>query len=160
MRFLSLAPACHCFKPRGTPRQDVKFKCLSLGHAFRAFLKRHRVRNLRKREHVFRRMVSLEDSNTEAKDNSAMAYCIPYFELAGHEIEPESKQTESNSHLTPSAVTLVLPRSKLYSFGIPKFLNSSMDSSLTPLLDEMSKMTRLWCHCVGRKKREKYCDNN
>lgn len=40
MRFLSLAPACHCFKPRGTPRHDVKFKCCSLGQAFRAFLKR------------------------------------------------------------------------------------------------------------------------
>ena len=59
---------------------------------------------------------------------------------------------QSISHLTPSAVTLVLPRSKLYSFGIPKFFSSSMDSSLTPLLDEMSKITRLWCHCVGRQR--------
>ena len=40
IRCLSLAPVCHCFKPRGTPRHDVKFKCLSLGLAFRAFLKR------------------------------------------------------------------------------------------------------------------------
>lgn len=32
--------------------------------------------------------------DTEAKDNSQMAYCVPYFESAGHEmseIEPESK---------------------------------------------------------------------
>ena len=48
MRFLSLSPVCHCFKPRGTPRQDVKFKCVILGHAFKAFLKRQRVRKLRK----------------------------------------------------------------------------------------------------------------
>ena len=33
-----LAPPCHCFRPLGTPRHDVKFKCLSLGLAFKAFL--------------------------------------------------------------------------------------------------------------------------
>lgn len=43
--------------------------------------------------------VSLQDSNTEAKGNSAMADCIPYFELAGHESEPETDNQTLTLHL-------------------------------------------------------------
>lgn len=53
---------------------------------------------------------------------------------------------EVSTHLTPSAVTFVLLRSKLYNLGIPEFFNSTIDSSLTPLLEEMSKISKLWCH--------------
>ena len=53
---------------------------------------------------------------------------------------------EVSTYLTPSAVTFVLLRSKLYSLGIPEFFNSTIDSSLTPLLEEMSKISKLWCH--------------
>lgn len=63
---------------------------------------------------------------------------------------------EVSTHLTPSAVTFVLLRSKLYSLGIPEFFNSTIDSSLTPLLEEMSKISKLWCH--WNKKRCKQVD--
>lgn len=87
MRFLSLAPACHCFKPRGTPRHDVKFKCCSLGQAFRAFLKRE-TESERKEENDHLRV---EMSWNHYYFYLLVNKCVPYFELAGDEIEAESK---------------------------------------------------------------------
>ena len=64
-----------------------------------------------------------------------------------------AQTSPSDSYLTPSPAILVLARFKLCSFGIPKVLSSSMESSLIPLLEETSSISKLWCHCnkEGRK---------
>ena len=49
-------------------------------------------------------------------------------------------------HLTPSDVILVLLRSNVWSFGIPKLRNSSTCSSSISLFKERSKTSKLWCH--------------
>lgn len=51
-----------------------------------------------------------------------------------------------NTLFKPKAVILVLLRSKVCSFGIPKFFNSSISSSSTVLFCERSRTSRLWCH--------------
>ena len=64
-----------------------------------------------------------------------------------------AQTSPSASYLTPSPAILVLARFKLCSFGIPNVLSSSMESSLIPLLEETSSISKLWCHC--NKKEEK-----